>query len=94
MFFQFNHPLIQLFKTFQNFFQNFLAFYVSLDQNDLTSCKNATNSVCQAFLLLIERRHVLMFVTKIRQRKPHRYDRIGAASSKSEVDALSPANDF
>ena len=65
----FNHPLTQPFKTF-------LTFYVSLDQNDLTSYKNATNSVYQAFLLLIERRHVLMFVTKMRQRKLHRYDRI------------------
>ena len=39
---------------------------------------------------MIERRHVLMFVTKNTQ-KLHRYDQIGgaAASLKSKADALS-----
>ena len=38
--------------------------------------KSITVSIYQAFLLMIDRRDLLMFVTKSRQRKLHRYDQI------------------
>ena len=55
----------KLFWLFRNHFTNMVLLQV----------KNTTNSVYQAFLLIIERRHVLMFVTKNTQ-KLHHYDQI------------------
>ena len=56
-----------LITLLSNFIKTFLAFQLSLDQNNLTLCYSTTNSVYLVFPLMIDRRYLLIFVTKNRQ---------------------------
>ena len=82
MSFAFNHSLIQFFKTylFRYHWTKIIRLYV----------KSTINSVHQAFLLMIDRRYLLTFVTKNGQKATSLSPNHGvAASLKSEADALS-----
>ena len=62
---------------------------MSLEEDNLTQCQNTPNSFHLAFLLMIDRRHLLMFVTENRQKNNIITNKLRTtASLKSKADAV------